>query len=216
MGQVADPLWAPAPNRLWVGDSYVPTWAGFVYLAFVVDVFSRRIVGWRAARSMTTSLVLDALEHALYTRAREGVSDLTGLVRQSDARSQYTSVALTRRLIDEGIDPSVGSVGDCLVSAMAETTVGSFKNEFIPGRACGATSTTSSRHRRMGRLVQHRATPRAPRRPHTRDRRETSLRSQTGHTRGRAIQQQKSPDTPGRSARLLKRGSGAGSVVPVR
>ena len=103
-----------------------------VYVAFVVDVFSRRIVGWRAARSMTTSLVLDALEHALFTRAREGVSDLTGLVSHSDAGSgQYASVALTRRLIDEGIDPSVGSVGDALANAMAETTVGSFKNELI-------------------------------------------------------------------------------------
>ena len=103
-----------------------------VYVAFVVDVFSRRIVGWRAARSMTTSLVLDALEHALFTRAREGVSDLTGLVSHSDAGSgQYASVALTRRLIDEGIDPSVGSVGDALDNAMAETTVGSFKNELI-------------------------------------------------------------------------------------
>ena len=82
-------FWAPAPNRLWVADfSYVPTWSGMVYVAFVIDVFSRRIVGWRAARSMTTSLVLDALEHALFTRAREGVSDLTGLVSHSDAGSQ--------------------------------------------------------------------------------------------------------------------------------
>jgi len=80
---------------------------------------------------MTTPLVLDALEHALFTRAREGVTDLSGLVSHSDAGSQYTSVALTRRLIDEGIDPSVGSVGDALDNAMAETTVGSFKNELI-------------------------------------------------------------------------------------
>jgi transposase InsO family protein len=104
---------------------------GMVYVAFVVDVFSRRIVGWRAATRMTTDLVLDALEHALFTRAREGVSDLTGLISHSDAGSQYTSVALTRRLLDEGIDPSVGSVGDALDNALAETTVGSFKNELI-------------------------------------------------------------------------------------
>ena len=123
---------APAPNRLWVADfSYVPTWIGMVYVAFVVDVFSRRIVGWRAATRMTTDLVLDALEHALFTRAREGVSDLTGLISHSDAGSQYTSVALTRRLLDEGIDPSVGSVGDALDNALAETTVGSFTNELI-------------------------------------------------------------------------------------
>ena len=77
-------FWAPAPNRLWVADfSYVPTWTGMVYVAFVVDVFSRRIVGWRAARSMTTALVLDALEHALFTRAHEGVTDLTGLISHS-------------------------------------------------------------------------------------------------------------------------------------
>ena len=125
-------FFAPAPNRLWVADfTYVSTWVGFVYVAFVVDAFSRRIVGWRAARSMTTDLVLDALEHALFTRGREGVTDFTGLTSHSDAGSQYTSVALTQRLLDEGIDPSVGSVGDALDNAMAETTVGSFKNELI-------------------------------------------------------------------------------------
>lgn len=125
-------FYAPAPNRLWVADfTYVPTWTGFVYVAFIADVFSRRIVGWRAARSMTTALVLDALEHAFFTRGREGVTDFTGLISHSDAGSQYTSVALTQRLIDEGIDPSVGSVGDALDNAMAETTVGSFKNELI-------------------------------------------------------------------------------------
>jgi transposase InsO family protein len=127
-----------------VDFSYVPIWTGMVYVAFVVDAYSRRIVGWRAARSMTTALVLDAFEHALFTRAREGVTDRTGLVSHSDAGSQYTSVALTSRLIEEGIDPSVGSVGDALDNAMAETTVGSFKNELIRRQAPGATSTTSS------------------------------------------------------------------------
>ena len=103
---------APSPNRLWVADfTYVPTWTGFVYVAFVIDAFSRRIVGWRAAKSMTTDLVLDALEHAFFTRAQEGVTDLTGLIAHNDAGSQYTSVAFTQRLLDEGIDPSVGSVG---------------------------------------------------------------------------------------------------------
>ena len=123
---------APAPNRLWVADfTYVPTWTGFVYVAFVIDAFSRRILGWRAAKSMTTDLVLDALEHALFTRAQEGITDLTGLIARHDAGSQYTSVAFTQRLLDEGVDPSVGSVGDALDNAMAETTVGSFKNELI-------------------------------------------------------------------------------------
>ena len=80
---------ASAPNRLWVADfTYVPTWTGMVYVAFVVDAFSRRVIGWRVATSMTTSLVLDALEHAIFTRAREGVTELTGLISHSDAGSQ--------------------------------------------------------------------------------------------------------------------------------
>ena len=104
---------------------------GFVYVAFVIDAFSRRIVGWRAAKSMTTALVLDAVEHAFFTRAQEGNTSLRGLIAHNDAGSQYTSVAFTQRLIDEGVDPSVGSVGDALDNALAETTVGSFKNELI-------------------------------------------------------------------------------------
>lgn len=121
-----------APNRLWVADfTYCPSWTGMVYVAFVIDAFSRRIIGWRAARSMTTALVLDALEHAIFTRASQGVTDLTGLVAHSDAGSQYTSIAFTTRLIDAGVDPSVGSVGDAYDNALAETTVGSFKNELI-------------------------------------------------------------------------------------
>lgn len=123
---------APTPNRLWVAAfTYVATWSGFVYVAFVIDAFSRRILGWRAARSMTTPLVLDALEHAFFTRAQEGHYDLRGLIAHNDAGAQYTSVAFTQRLIDEGVDPSVGSVGDALDNALAETTVGSFKNELI-------------------------------------------------------------------------------------
>jgi putative transposase len=125
-------FYAAAPNRLWVADfTYVATWMGFVYVAFVIDAYSRRIVGWRAARSMTTDLVLDAVEHAFFTRAQEGATSLCGLISHSDAGSQYTSVAFTQRLIDEGVDPSVGSVGDALDNALAETTVGSFKNELI-------------------------------------------------------------------------------------
>jgi putative transposase len=123
---------APAPNRLWVADfTYVPTWTGFVYVAFVIDAFSRRIVGWRAAKAMTTALVLDAVEHAFFTRAQEGNTNLHGLIAHNDAGSQYTSVAFTQRLLDEGVDPSVGSVGDAIDNALAETTVGSFKNELI-------------------------------------------------------------------------------------
>ena len=125
-------FYAAAPNRLWVADfTYVSTWMGFVYVAFVIDAYSRRIVGWRAARSMTTDLVLDAVEHGFFTRAQDGKTSLRGLIAHSDAGSQYTSVAFTQRLIDEGVDPSVGSVGDALDNALAETTVGSFKNELI-------------------------------------------------------------------------------------
>jgi len=122
----------PAPNRLWVADfTYVPTWTGMVYVAFVVDAFARRVIGWRVASSMKTALVLDALEHAIFTRKQEGISDLSGLVSHSDAGSQYVSIAFTQRLTDAGIDPSVGSVGDAYDNALAETTVGSFKTEQI-------------------------------------------------------------------------------------
>lgn len=121
-----------APNRLWVADfTYCPTWTGMVYVAFVIDAYARRIIGWRVAKRMTTELVLDALEHALFTRRQQGITDLSGLVAHSDAGSQYTAIAFTQRLVDEGVDPSVGSVGDAYDNALAETTVGSFKNELI-------------------------------------------------------------------------------------
>lgn len=123
---------ASAPNRLWVADfTYVATRTGTVYVAFVVDVFSRRIVGWRAATTMTTPLVLTALEMALWTRRKEGFTDLTGLVHHNDAGSQYTSIAFTQRLIEEGIDASVGSVGDAYDNALAETHMGLYKSELI-------------------------------------------------------------------------------------
>jgi putative transposase len=121
-----------APDRLWVADyTYVPTWAGMVYVAFVIDAYARRILGWRAATSMHTQLVLDALEQAVWTRGREGRDDLAGLVSHSDAGSQYTSVAFTERLAEFGIDPSVGTVGDAYDNALAETVIGLFKTELI-------------------------------------------------------------------------------------
>ncbi len=104
-------------NQLWVVDfTYVWTWSGWVYVAFVFDAHSRRILGWRAATSMTTPLVLDCLDMALWARRREGVTAFTGLTHHTDAGSVYTSIAFTDRLIDEGIDPSVGSVGDSLLT----------------------------------------------------------------------------------------------------
>jgi putative transposase len=125
----------PAPNRTWVADfTYVPTWSGMVYVAFVLDAYSRRILGWRAATSMKTSLVLDALEQAVWTRSREGVADLAGLIHHHDAGSQYTSIAFTERLAEAGIDPSVGSVGDAYDNALAESVIGLFKTELIKPR----------------------------------------------------------------------------------
>ena len=124
-----------APNRLWVADfSYVPTWAGMVYVAFVIDAYARRILGWRAATSMTTALVLDALEQAVWTRRRDGAADLAGLIHHNDAGSQYTSIAFTERLAEAGIDASVGSVGDAYDNALAESVIGLFKTELIKPR----------------------------------------------------------------------------------
>ena len=123
---------APAPDMLWVSDfTYVPTWAGFVYVAFVIDTFARRIVGWRASRTAHASFVLDALEQALCARrpARSG-----GLIHHSDRGSQYLSIRYTERLAEAGIEPSVGSVGDSYDNALAETINGLYKAEIIHRR----------------------------------------------------------------------------------
>lgn len=119
-------------DQLWVADfTYVWTWSGWVYVAFVFDAHSRRILGWRAATSMTTTLVLDCLEMALWTRRREGAEDFTGLTHHTDAGSVYTSISFTDRLVEEGIDASVGSVGDAFDNAMAESQIGLYKSELI-------------------------------------------------------------------------------------
>ncbi len=105
-------FFATRPNELWVADfTYVATWSGMVYVAFIFDVFSRRIVGWRAATRMTTDLVLDTLEHAIWTRRQAGVHDLTGLVHHTDAGSQYVSFAFTERLVGAGVDAARSRVG---------------------------------------------------------------------------------------------------------
>jgi putative transposase len=122
----------PAPDRLWVADfTYVPTWSGMVYVAFVIDAYSRQILGWRAATSMRTALVLDALEQALWARRRDGRGSLAGLVHHTDAGSQYTSIAFTERLAAAGAQPSVGTVGDAYDNALAESVIGLFKTELI-------------------------------------------------------------------------------------
>jgi putative transposase len=119
---------ATAPNRKWVADfTYCSTWSGIVYVAFVVDVYSRRIVGWKAARTMHASLVVDALNMAAWTRRN---SDLDGVICHSDAGSQYTSIAYTARLDELGAAPSIGTIGDSFDNAMAETTIGLFKTEL--------------------------------------------------------------------------------------
>jgi putative transposase len=123
---------ASAPNRLWVSDfTYVPAWSGTVYVAFTIDVFSRRIVGWKADTTMKTPLVLDTLEMALWARDHHGQPVPQGLIAHSDAGSQYTSFAFTRRLVDAGADASIGSIGDGYDNAVAESTIGLYKTELI-------------------------------------------------------------------------------------
>ena len=123
---------ASEPNRLWVADfTYVMTFSGVVYVAFVIDAFSRRIVGWKADTSMKTALVLDTLEMALWARQHDGLPVGDGLIHHHDNGSQYLSFAFTSRLIDAGVDASVGSVGDGYDNAVAESTIGLFKTEKI-------------------------------------------------------------------------------------
>ena len=123
---------ATRPNQLWVADiTYVATWIGFVYVAFITDVFARCIVGWRVSRSLSTDLVLDALEQAIWARGKA-----EGLIHHSDRGSQYLSIRYSERLAEVGIDASVGSVGDSYDNALAETINGLYKAEVIrhPGR----------------------------------------------------------------------------------
>lgn len=123
---------APAPNRLWVSDfTYVSTWRGFVYVAFVIDAYARRIVGWRVSRTAHASFVLDALEQALHDRRPIHGG---GLVHHSDRGVQYVSIKYTERLAEAGIEPSVGSVGDSYDNALAETINGLYKTEVIHRR----------------------------------------------------------------------------------
>ena len=119
---------ADQPNQLWVSDfTYVSTWQGWLYVAFVIDVFARRIVGWRVSSSMKTDFVLDALEQALHDRRPKS----GGLIHHSDRGSQYVSIRYTERLAEAGIEPSVGSKGDSYDNALAETINGLYKAELI-------------------------------------------------------------------------------------
>ena len=123
---------ATSPNQLWLADlTYVATWRGFVYVAFVIDAFARRIVGWRVTQTLRTDLVLDALEQALYDRPLSSAPDL---VHHSDRGVQYVSIRYTERLADAGIEPSVGSRGDSYDNALAESVIGLYKTEVINRR----------------------------------------------------------------------------------
>ena len=123
---------ATAPNQLWVADcTYVRTWAGFCYVAFIIDVFSRMIVGWKADTSMRADLVTDTLEMAVWSRGRAGIADLSGVIHHTDAGSQYVSFALTERLAALGMRASIGTVGDAYDNALAESTIGLYKTELI-------------------------------------------------------------------------------------
>ncbi len=123
---------APAPNRLWVADlTYVSTWSGFVYVAFIIDAFSRAIIGWRVATSLRADLALDALEMAIWARQSQ---PLAGLVHHSDRGVQYLSIRYTERLAEAGAVTSVGSRGDSYDNALAETVVGLYKTELIRRR----------------------------------------------------------------------------------
>ncbi len=118
---------ASRPNQLWVADfTYCSTWSGVIYVAFIIDVFSRRLVGWKASRSMTAPLVIDALNMAAWTRH----TSLDGLICHTDAGSQYTSISYTDRIDELGVSASIGTVGDSFDNAMAESVMGIFKTEL--------------------------------------------------------------------------------------
>lgn len=126
---------AGAPNRLWVADfTYVATWSGTVYVAFAIDAFSRKIVGWRASMSKETDLVLDAIDMGLRDRDYRHAHGDDKLIHHSDAGSQYTSFRFTQHLIDADIDASIGTVGDAYDNALAESTIGLYKTELIKPR----------------------------------------------------------------------------------
>ncbi len=187
-----------APDRLWVADiTYVSTWSGWVYVAFVVDAYARRILGCRAGSTMSTQLVLDALEQAIWTRQR-ACADLTSVVAHSDRGSQYTAIRYSERLEQAGIAGSVGSVGDSFDHALAETINGLFKTELIePQRTLADPGTGRVRHRRVGRLVQPQPALRVLRRHSTGTARGSLLRSPHSPAAGRADRLTQSPDTPG-------------------
>ena len=194
------------PNRLWVADlTYVSTWSGLAYVAFVIDAYARRILGWRVGIDDDHPLVLDAIEQAIWTRQREGVLDLKDVVHHTDRGSQYTSIRFTERLAEAGIQPSVGAVGSSYDNALAETINGLYKTELIkPRKPVAHHRGRRVRHRRMGRLVQPPPPLRVLRRHPTRRTGDRLLRSTPETSRRLSSQIRKSPDSPGRFTGVSK------------
>ena len=208
---------ATRPNELWVSDlTYVATWRGFVYVAFVIDVFARLIVGWRATTSLTAGIALDALEQALHER-RLNPEDT--LVHHSDRGVQYVSTRYTERLAEAGIEPSVGSRGDSYDNALAESIIGLYKTEVIRRRGALAWSRGRRvRHPRGGALVQHATTLGADRKCHPRRVRDELLSVAGRLARDGETQLKQSPENPGRFT-ISKRpsfGIGRARRLPVR
>ena len=195
---------APRPNALWLADlTYVATWAGFVYVAFVIDAYARRIVGWRVSNSLRTDLALDALEQALYARV---VDSHDALVHHGDRGSQYLSIRYTERLAEAGIEQSVGSVGDSYDNALAESIIGLYKTEVIRPRGPWRGPRSSGvRNPRVGRLVQQPPDPRADRRPTSGRGRSGVLSTNRAHGAGRVTHTKQSPEFPARFNRRKTR-----------
>ena len=195
----------PAPNRLWVADlTYVSTWSGFAYVAFVVDAYARRILGWRVAATMATSMVLDAIEQAIFTRQREGMFDLKDVVHHTDRGSQYTSIRFTERLAEAGIQPSVGAVGSSYDNALAETINGLYKTELIkPRKPWRTIDEVEYATAKWVALVQPPPPLRTLRRHPTSRTGEGLLLSTAETSRRLSSHNRKSPDSPGRFRHAL-------------
>ena len=198
---------ATRPNELWVSDlTYIATWRGFVYVAFVIDVFARLIVGWRATTSLTAGIALDALEQALHERR---LNPEDPLVHHSDRGVQYVSIRYTERLAEAGIEPSVGSRGDSYDNALAESIIGLYKTEVTRRRGPLAWSRGRRvRHPRVGALVQHATTLGADRKCRPRRVRDELLSVAGRLARDGGTQLKQSPENPGRFSLQLE-------VVPV-
>ena len=187
-----------APNRLWVADfTYVSTWSGWCYVAFVIDAYARRILGWRTATTMTADLVLDAVEQAIWVREREDRADFTALVAHHDHGGQYLSLAHSQRLTDAGIRPSVGAVGSSYDCAGREHQRAVQDRSDPPPRPLAGRERRRDRHRPVGRLVQPPPAQRVRRRHATGRPRTGPLRSTTTRSSKLRSQQTESPDTPG-------------------